>query len=130
MSSILKTIIILVVLGGIGFFGYTYFSNSSTDSTTLVSDSNDTTKMGAQVLTALNQLKQLTLDGSVFTNRTFRSLKDFSRPIPEEPKSRANPFAPLGVETALDAQRTAAAAAAAALPKVRPQPVVPTAPLR
>lgn len=65
------------------FVGYQYMNRSSeNDSDLLTRTRTDTaSEVGAQVLSALNQLRSLRLDESVFTDPTFQSLRDFSRPI-------------------------------------------------
>lgn len=97
-SPIFKNIAIVLVIGVIGFFGYNYLigSSSSAGDLTQVSQTS-TSKMGAQVLSALNQLSQLKLDESVFSDATFKSLRDFSQPLPtDQVPGRTNPFAPIG----------------------------------
>jgi hypothetical protein len=95
----MKTISIVLVLAGVGFFGYNYLTRTSVPSDVLIQqDSVDTSKMGAEVLIALNQLKTLKLDSSIFKDRTFVSLYDFSKPLNPEPVGRINPFSPIGVE--------------------------------
>ena len=99
MSSIIKTTIIILVIAGVGFFGYSYLTRTSTTGDLMVTqDTTDTTRMGAEVLSALNQLRTLKLDNSIFKDKTFMSLKDFSKPLNSEPVGRVNPFSPIGVE--------------------------------
>ena len=100
MSSFVKIIIAVLVVAGVGFFGYNYLSRTDTTSDTLLqqTSTNNTSSMGAEVLTALNQLRTLKLDDSVFKDKTFMSLQDFSKPLDAEPIGRTNPFSPIGVE--------------------------------
>jgi hypothetical protein len=99
MSSLIKNIIIVLVLAGLSFFGYKYLTRTATPEDAIVKqDSTNMSKMGAEVLVALNQLKTLKLDESVFKDKTFISLKDFSKPLGTEPIGRINPFYPIGVE--------------------------------
>jgi hypothetical protein len=99
MSSIVKIIITVLVLAGVGFFGYNYLTRTSVPSGVLLQqESADTSKMGAEVLTALNQLRTLKLDSSIFSDKTYLSLEDFSKPLNPEPVGRINPFSPIGVE--------------------------------
>jgi len=101
MSSIVKNIIIVLVIAGAGFFGYNYLTRADVSSDVLIQqDSANTSKMGAEVLMALNQLKTLKLDASIFKDKTFISLRDFSKPLNPEPVGRVNPFSPIGVENA------------------------------
>lgn len=50
-----------------------------------------------EILNILATLRAVTLDGSIFSDQVFRSLKDFSTTIVPEPVGRPDPFAPLGV---------------------------------
>lgn len=97
-SPLVKTIVAIIVVSTIGFFAYSYLSGGSSSAGDLTQVSQTaTSKMGAQVLSALNQLRQLQLDTSVFSNATFKSLKDFSQPLPtDQIPGRDNPFAPIG----------------------------------
>lgn len=40
------------------------------------------------------QLEQLSIDGTLFTDPRFRSLRSFTTPVPERPIGRDNPFLP------------------------------------
>ncbi|MBI2046296.1 MAG: hypothetical protein HYT28_02660 [Parcubacteria group bacterium] len=53
---------------------------------------------GREILTLLLNLKSLKLDTAIFSNRAFQNLADFGQSIPERPRGRDNPFAP--IETA------------------------------
>lgn len=100
MSPIIKNIIIVLVIAGVGFFGYNYLTRKDTSSDSLIQqESVNTSKMGAEVLTALNQLKTLKLDSAIFKDEVFVSLQDFSKPLSPEPVGRVNPFSPIGVES-------------------------------
>ncbi len=90
----------VLVLAGVGFFGYNYLTRTIVPSDVLLQQTTgNTSKMGAEVLSALNQLRVLQLDGSVFSDKTFLSLQDFSKPLNSEPVGRINPFSPIGVES-------------------------------
>ena len=47
------------------------------------------------LITTLLALRTVKLDGAIFSEQTFKALKDFSTQIVPEPVGRANPFAPL-----------------------------------
>jgi len=100
MSSIVKTTIIVLIIAGVGYFGYSYLTRSGVPSGDLLQQtSSNTSQMGAEVLAALNQLKILKLDSSIFQDKVYLSLQDFSKPLNPEPVGRINPFNPIGVET-------------------------------
>lgn len=50
---------------------------------------------GREILTLLLNLKSLTLDTSIFRERTFQTLVDFGQSIPDRPQGRDNPFLPI-----------------------------------
>lgn len=125
MSSLIKTVIIVAVIAGLGFVGYNYLSKSPGGDGLVVVKNDGTSQIGAQVLTALNQLQLLKLDEKVFSDATFKSLKDFSRPIASEPVGRINPFSPIGIEkSATNVTMTATTTA----PKTRAIPAKTTTP--
>ena len=96
-SSLIKTIIVVITIGAIGFLGFSYMSRDVQNSNDItVTQSGETASIGSEVLSALNQLRQLNLDSSIFSDQTFQSLKDFSRAIPQQSIGRHNPFAPAG----------------------------------
>lgn len=133
MSALIKNILIVAVVAGVGFVGYNYLSRDPAGDTLVTVSGDGTSQMGAQVLSALNQLQQLKLDESVFSDKTFKSLKDFSRPLPTESVGRLNPFAPIGVEVSKSVTETVStttppvrqtkATAPKAAPKAVPDPV-------
>ena len=49
------------------------------------------------LVTTLLQLRAVTLEGAIFQDPAFKSLRDFGTQIVPEPIGRANPFAPLPV---------------------------------
>ena len=52
--------------------------------------------LGAQIAQALVQIEKITLSKKIFGSEIYKSLKDRSQPINDEPMGRANPFAPIG----------------------------------
>ncbi len=51
-----------------------------------------------EVLGLLLNLKSIKLDIGLFSDKLFRGLEDFGVELPDEPKQRSNPFAPIGSE--------------------------------
>lgn len=54
-----------------------------------------TNVLAAKFIRQVNLLNNIKLDDGIFEDPAFRSLVDWSRPIPDEPAGRNNPFAPL-----------------------------------
>lgn len=62
-----------------------------------------------ELVATLLALRAVKLDGSLFSDPGFVSLKDFSTEIIPEPIGRPNPFAPLGSAVVIDSSTTKAA---------------------
>ena len=102
MNQKTKQILIIIVIIIIAFVGYKmFFSGATPSDVTLVADSGSgqTFVDGQAILLLLNNLNKVTLDESVFSNKTFTSLISFERPIQEQIPGRPNPFLPIGVDT-------------------------------
>ncbi len=123
--AIVRTFIILIVVGGIGFAGYKMFlepkvvGNTPSGSDGLVTTAGvgvgtsatpdvtnpSTTGMsseqiGNDFLTTLLSVKDIRIESELFTSTAFTALQDFSRPLlPDNNPGRPNPFAPLGSDT-------------------------------
>lgn len=57
-----------------------------------------------ELLALLTELRSIELDETIFNDPSFRSLINFSRPVPPEPVGRDNPFAPAEGTTAVNGQ--------------------------
>ena len=103
MNQRTKQIIIAVVVIIIAFFGFQMFfgTGSSSSNSTLATD-NATQQFvdGQTILTLLNRLNQVTLNGAIFSDPVFNSLVSFEQPIPDQIPGRTNPFAPIGTNNA------------------------------
>jgi hypothetical protein len=58
--------------------------------------SSEAQDLGNQITQALTQIEQISLNTSIFDDEIYKSLKDRSQQISDEPIGRPNPFAPLG----------------------------------
>lgn len=92
-----KNIIFCLGLGLLGFFAYQHWTKAEV-ATQLISTNETVTadSVGDETLQILSELRTLTLDEDIFTDKAFQSLEDFSMEIKEQPVGRNNPFAPLG----------------------------------
>ena len=90
---ILIIVIIIVVLlawysmGGSGNSGGDSLMSASAPSSKSVDD--------RDLLKLLTSMRNIHLDGHIFENPAYKSLRDFSRSIVPEPVGRKDPFAPL-----------------------------------
>jgi|GEM_PF-2247984 hypothetical protein len=51
--------------------------------------------LASKFVRQVNIIRAVKIDSEIFKDKTFLSLIDWSRPIPEEASGRENPFAPL-----------------------------------
>lgn len=94
MTSLLKNILILlaiVLTGAVGYYLYINNGSSASDDNTASVD-NSLAADTAGFLTTLNELKQIQLDGSIFSDPRFISLVSYTQPVAAEPIGRSNPF--------------------------------------
>lgn len=61
---------------------------------------------GQQIISILNDLRQLRIDKGVFENLVFKSLVDYTIATTSEDKGRPDPFAPLPFELATEEDQT------------------------
>ncbi|MBI5004619.1 MAG: hypothetical protein HZC04_00320 [Candidatus Lloydbacteria bacterium] len=107
-SSLLKNSIIIIGIGLLLWVGYATFlkkDSAVAPGTALVSEAalngdSPEAQSGREILAILLNLKSLKLDASIFNNSVFQSLTDFGQSIPERPRGRDNPFAPIGAASA------------------------------
>ncbi len=81
-------------------------STSSTSSGSLLTTQTVDQGPDRELVSTLLALRAVKLDGSIFTDPAFVSLKDFSTAIIPEPVGRPNPFAPLSQTAAATAAST------------------------
>ena len=93
-----KTIILIIAIIIIGWFGYSILFVEEGEESLLVSDfgvlgSENTASVAEnELLTLLLDVRLVELDGSIFSGDVFKSLNDFSQEIIPEPVGRENPF--------------------------------------
>jgi hypothetical protein len=88
---------ILVILAA--FFVYRYYSGRDTATGPLSATSEQPAEaIDGGLLKTLLELKSISIDTEFFKDGWFTGLKDFSKPLPQQPVGRRNPFAPIGVD--------------------------------
>jgi len=91
-------------------FGVWYgLSQGSPSSSSLLTADTPTDAASQDVVDTLLQLRAVKLDGAIFTEPAFQTLKDFSTQIVPEPVGRPDPFAPLTTSLSPSASSTKAA---------------------
>ncbi|MFA6324897.1 MAG: hypothetical protein WCX46_01575 [Candidatus Paceibacterota bacterium] len=109
MSSKIKNIIILVVIGIVLVLVYFFFlkpdpaepnlTTSNDVSNTGIVGADATNAIGADFLATLLNVKSIKLDDSIFSSLVFTTLKDSSiELILGQTEGRPNPFAPIGTD--------------------------------
>lgn len=98
MSASLKYILIALGLATLVFAGYYFFIGSG--GATLSFSNNDAVMSNMLANSQLfidrrQQLEQVSLDTSLFTDPRFTSLQSYAAQLEEQPIGRTDPFAPL-----------------------------------
>ena len=90
--KIMLVILAVLVAGGV-WYGLT--SGDASSDSLISSETVGTGGQNQEIVSTLLALRAVKLDGAIFTDPAFMSLKDFSTQIVPEPVGRPNPFAPL-----------------------------------
>ena len=99
MNQKTTQIIIAVIVIIVAFFGFKYFFvGAPASDESLVAENNTEFADGQSILILLNKLKEVQLNDTVFSNKTFISLESSERPLDPQVFERKNPFFPIGVE--------------------------------
>jgi hypothetical protein len=85
---------IVLLVAGVFWFS---LSGGDESSSLLVTDVVSDGGPDAELVATLLTLRAVKLDGTIFSDPAFLSLKDFSTSIKAEPVGRPNPFARIGV---------------------------------
>ena len=102
-----KTIITIVIIGLLILLAFWYLGGSGANtagnsSLTATSNGVDTSNStdAQQIYSLLQQMSQVKLDDSLFTNPSFQNLRDNTVIFSAGTPGRANPFAPIGTNGA------------------------------
>ena len=77
---------------------YQYLATADDSQLISIKDEDNISEVGRSTLETLLKLRSLSLDDSLFEDKVFKSLIDFSVELQEQPMGRNNPFAPIGVD--------------------------------
>ena len=89
-------IIVGIIIAGVAWFGLS--GSEPTENSILETETigGADSARERELLGTLAELRAIRLDGQIFSNPAFTSLRDFGQEIISEPIGRDNPFAPLG----------------------------------
>ena len=91
-----KNLIVAVIVIALAFMAYTmFFRGGEQGALSVTSPEGAAGGVEQELLATLLELRTVELDGAIFTDPAFRSLRDFSQPLEPQPVGRNNPFAPL-----------------------------------
>jgi hypothetical protein len=93
MQSLIKNLIFAFSFALLAWLGYLMFFQTSDAITSEIAS--EASIEGAAFLAKLQELKEIQIDGTFFTDSRFRSLVDNRQDIAPEPYGRQNPFSPL-----------------------------------
>lgn len=92
-QKIIASILVLVVLAGIGYFIFTSVEIPVADVELSEQD-----VLGQEIIILANKVENISFDQSVFASAVFASLKDYQLPLDPEVQGRNNPFGIIGTE--------------------------------
>jgi len=96
------TLILVITIGMVAFWYLTKTDNSTAYLATDVKTTNSTD--AKYIYTILQQMAQVTLDDSIFSNLIFQNLKDNTVSFSPQASGRNNPFAPIGNDSNISGQ--------------------------
>jgi hypothetical protein len=107
MDFILKHKLIVVV-GIVALAGLVWWGLIGTTPQAPLLDTQDTANSSDQdIVSTLLTLRAVNLNGTIFSDPVYQSLKDFGKQIVPEPVGRENPFAPLEIQVTSDQTQSA-----------------------
>ena len=87
-------IVLVVVIAGFAWFGLSDRAIPTQGLLTTETGGQNMSVADQEIVRLLLDMRSIRLDGSLFEDPAFRSLRDFGRSIIAEPVGRRNPFAP------------------------------------
>jgi len=94
-----KNIFIIIIVVLLVMLAFWYLGNSSStagDSSLSVSQTSSESADAQYIYNLLQQMSQVKLDDSIFSDPSFQNLKDNTVSFSAQPSGRNNPFAPIG----------------------------------
>jgi hypothetical protein len=102
-------IVVAIIIAGIAWYALSGGTPSSSSDLTSAAPTASANPADQDLVNTLLTLRTVQLDGTIFTDPAFMSLKDFSTQIVPEPVGRTDPFAPLSAAAAPSASSTRSA---------------------
>jgi len=94
--KITKNKILIIVLIALAVGGYYVFRSPAPDPLTTTTTGESGT-IGQKLVVEINRLRALqNIQGQIFEDAAFASLRDFTQTVVAQPIGRGNPFAPVG----------------------------------
>jgi hypothetical protein len=103
MKNNIIIIILVIVIGAVAFW-YLGQNNNNTGSSLSVDAQTSNSADAQYIYNILQQMAQVKLDDSIFSDPNFQSLRDNTATFPLQSAGRNNPFAPTGTDTAAPGQ--------------------------
>jgi hypothetical protein len=92
MSSHIQNLLMILGIVVITALGYYLYIQSNSVSLEDGAKRDQVALESATILKNLNDIKTVSLEGTLFSNNRFTNLVDFTEPIKPQPVGRANPF--------------------------------------
>lgn len=94
-------LVVGLALAGVVWYGLSGSQPAGSSDAVLSSSEGGGSDVEQEVLDTLLELREIRLEGQIFNDPVFNSLRDFGTDIVSEPVGRDNPFAPLSAEDAI-----------------------------
>jgi hypothetical protein len=91
-----KIIVLVIIVILVGILLYSMLNSGGGSDSLLTSETVGNSQADKVLVDELLQLRSIRLDGAIFADPAFASLRDSGVDIVSEPIGRRNPFAPLG----------------------------------
>ena len=100
-------VIILVIIVGMVAFWYLGKNNNNVSTSSITADTATSNSADAKyIYNILQEMAQVNLDDSIFSNPVFQSLKDNTISFAPQAAGRNNPFSPVGTDLGTVGQTT------------------------
>jgi hypothetical protein len=105
MKNNIIIIILVIVIGAVAFWYLGKDQNNNGSSLSVTAQTSNSAD-AEYIYNILQQMAQVKLDDSIFSNPNFQGLKDNTATFPPQAAGRPNPFSKTGTDTVIPGQST------------------------
>ncbi len=93
-NTLMYVIITVVIIAGLLYFAFKGGEPNPEEVGSLDVTTNDSQTVGSDVVFLLGQINALSIDKAFFQSAVYKSLIDYTQPVPVQPVGRTRPFEP------------------------------------